>query len=213
MRGNITRRGRSSWRLKFDLGTDPVTSKRRTHVVTVRGKRQDAQRELTRLLHEADKGTLVEPYKVTLAEYLRAWLDGSHGLSPKTVERYRQLAEQQIIPHLGAVMLQKLKPAQVQDWHGVIAGAGGKQGRPISARTVGHAHRVLHRALQRAVESEMLSRNVASVIAAPKVEAREVDVLNAEQMASALSRLTGNVMYPIVGLALGTGMRRGERSR
>jgi integrase len=154
MRGNITRRGKSSWRLKFDRGNDPVTGKRQTHVVNVRGKRQDAQRELTRLLSEADKGTLVEPSNVTLAECLRTWLEGAHGLSPKTVERYRQLAEQQIIPHLGAVVLQKLKPVQVQDWHGIIAGAGGKDGRPLSARTVGHAHRVLHRALQRAVESE-----------------------------------------------------------
>jgi integrase len=210
MRGNITRRGKSSWRLKFDLGPDPFTAKRQTRYVTIPGKRQDAQRELARLLDEAHKGTLIEPSKLTVAEYIRGWLDGAHGLSPKTVERYRQLAEQQIIPHLGAVALQKLRPIQVQQWHGTLRRAGGKHGCPLSARTVGHAHRVLHRALQRAVEGETLSRNVASVIPPPKVEAGEVVVLNANQMASVLSKLIGHTLYPIVVLALATGMRRGE---
>jgi integrase len=210
MRGNITRRGRSSWRLKFDSGTDAVTGKRQTRYVTVRGKRRDAEQELARLLNEAHKGTLIEPCKVTVAEYIRAWLDGAHGLSPKTAERYRQLAEQQIIPHLGAIALQKLRPAQIQDWHGTIERAGGKEGRPLSARTVGHAHRVLHRALKRAVDNETLPRNVAGVIQPPKVQAEEVEILTPEQISDVLDKLEGHGLYPIVALALATGMRRGE---
>ena len=165
MRGNITRRGKSSWRLKFD---DPIGCERRTRYVTVKGTKRDAERELARLLSEADRGSLVEPSKLTLADYLRQWLDNSHELSPKTTERYRQLAEQQIVPHLGGILLQKLKPAHVQQWHSAILKAGGEKGRPLSARTVGHAHRVLHRALQRAVESETLSRNVASAVRPPE---------------------------------------------
>jgi len=210
MRGNITRRGKSSWRLKFDDSIDPASGKRRTRYVTVRGKRQDAERELTRLLNETHNGTLIEPSKVTVAEYIRTWLDSAHGLSPKTVERYRQLADQQIIPHLGAVQLQKLKPSQVQDWHAMIMRGGGKDGRPLSARTVGHAHRVLHRALQRAVENETLPRNVASVIRPPKVEVKEVEILGANDIGVVLAKLDGHALYPIVALALGTGMRRGE---
>src|SRR5262245_83078 len=148
-RGNITRRGKNSWRLKFDVGTD-ASGKRLTRYVTVKGKRQDAQRELTRLLREADAGTLPEPSKTTIAEHLREWLEGPmHGLSPKTVERYRQLAAQQIVPHLGGITLQKLRPVTVEKWHEILLASGGKDGKPLSARTVGHAHRVLHKALQR----------------------------------------------------------------
>lgn len=77
MSANITRRGKSSWRLKFDVGTDPATGKRLVRTVTVRGKRQDAEKELGRLVNAAHDGTLVEPNKVTVAEYLRAWLDGA----------------------------------------------------------------------------------------------------------------------------------------
>jgi integrase len=131
-------------------------------------------------------------------------------LAPKTLERYRQLAEQQIIPHLGGIALQKLRPAQVHDWLGVLLKGGGKGGRPLSARTVGHARRVLHRGLERALRLEIISRNVARAVPAPKVNATEVDILSAEQIGDVLHKLNGNPLYPIVVFALGTGMRRGE---
>ena len=53
MRGNIAKQGREGWQLKFNIKRD-ASGKRKTIYVTVRGKRQDAQRELTRLLAEAD---------------------------------------------------------------------------------------------------------------------------------------------------------------
>jgi integrase len=168
MRGNITRRGKHSWRLKFDL--DAAGGRRLTRYITVRGKRQDAERELARLISAAHGGTLVEPSKITVADHIRAWLDDPHGLAGKTAERYRQLAEQQIFPHIGTVPLQKLRPAHVADWHAVLRKAGGKDSQPLSARTVQHAHRVLHRALARAVAVELLPRNVASVVKPPPVE-------------------------------------------
>jgi hypothetical protein len=123
----------------------PVTVKRYT--VMFRGKRQDAQRELTRLLGAADAGVLPEPSKTTISEYPRSWLDGTHGLSPKIPGRYRELVELQIIPHLGNIALQKLTPQQIEKWHGVLLESGRCDGRPLSARTVDHAHRVLHRTL------------------------------------------------------------------
>jgi integrase len=207
MRGNITRRGRSSWRLKFD---DPIGCDRRTRYVTVKGTKRDAERELARLLSEADRGSLLEPSELTVADYLRQWLDSAHELSPKTTERYRQLAKQQIVPHLGAILLQKLKPAHVQQWHTTLLRQGGRKGRPLSARTVGHAHRVLHRSLQRAVEGETLSRNVASAVRPPKIEAREIQMLAADQINGVLSEIEDHPLYPIVVVALATGMRRGE---
>jgi integrase len=197
-----------SWELKFDIGAD-AKGKRQTRYVSVKGTRADAQKEMTRLLAQADKGTLVEPTKTTVAEYVRAWLDGDTELSPKTIERYRELAEQQIIPHLGTVAIQKLRPAAIQEWHKTILKAGGKGGRPLSPRTVGHAHRVLHRALQRAVGTETLARNVASIISPPAVNADEIEILTADEVSLVLQKLEGHDLYLISALGLATGMRRG----
>ena len=209
MRGNITRRGKSSWRLKLDLGSSG--GQRQTRYVTVRGKRQDAERELTRLIAAFDNGSFVEPTKVTVADYLRAWLNGPHGLAGKTAERYWQLAEQQIIPHLGDLPLQKLRPAHVADWHTKLVTAGGKDGRPLSAQTTVAAHRVLHRLLARAVAVELLPRNVASAVKPPKVEETEVESLTADQIGRVLKALEGHYpLQPIAVLALSSGARRGE---
>jgi integrase len=206
-RGNITRRGKNSWQIKFD---DPCDGKRRQRYATVRGTRQDAQKELTRLLGLVDAGTLPPPSKMTVKQCITAWLDGAHGLAPKTAERYWQLAEQQIYPHLGDTALLKLKPKMVQDWHGALLKSGGKDGKPLSAQTVVHAHRVLHRALERCVENETLARNVASVISPPAVEKEEIEILTDAEVATALRQLQGHELHTIASTGLATGMRRGE---
>ncbi len=165
MKGNITRRGERSWRLKFDVGRDPGTGKRLIRTATVRGTKKEAQAELTRQLAALDAGTFVEPSKAALESYLRSWIDTAATLavSPKTAERYRQLIEQQIIPHLGAHPLQKLRASHVATWHGMLLKAGGKDGRALSPQTTLHAHRVLHKALEDACRRELIGRNPAAI--------------------------------------------------
>lgn len=208
--GSITRRGDRSWRLKFEAGPRDAAGKRATRYVTIRGLRKDAERELRRLLSEIDGGTYVNPARTSIAEWVRSWLASASGLSGKTRERYGQLAEQQIVPHLGTTVMQKLRPAHVAAWHETLLSSGGAAGRPLSARTVGHAHRVLHTALARAAALEIVSRNVASVVPPPKVEVKEVEILSGEQVVSVLGSLRGHRLFPVVALALGTGLRRGE---
>jgi len=208
MKGTIIRRGKSSWRLKFDVGRE-ANGERKIRYVTVRGKRQDAERELTKLLNSHHEGTDVEPSKLTVADYMRAHLDRIT-VSAKTLERYRQLAEQQIIPHLGTHLLQKLRPAHVQEWHSILLQRGGKDGKPLSARTVGHAHRVLHGALENATATEVVGRNVASAIHPPKVADEEVEILTAPEIADTLKKVRGTDWEAIISVDLGTGLRRGE---
>jgi integrase len=86
MVGNITRRGKASWRLKYEAGDrDPISGKRTTRFVTVRGTKKEAQRELTRLLAEVDNGTSVDPSRITVAEHLRSWVAAAHELGGRRV--------------------------------------------------------------------------------------------------------------------------------
>jgi integrase len=200
-RGSITKRGKG-WQIKYDLPRDHGI--RRQRYATVTGTYKDAQRELTRLLNSVDGGTHVDPTSMTVAEYLRSWLDGAAKVSPKTLERYGELAAQQVIPHLGALKLQKLRPEHVEQWHGTLLKAG------LAPRTVGHAHRLLVRVLGYAVENGTLARNVAVIRKPPKVEEQELEILTANQIAEVRTKLAGHTLLPIVELALATGMRRGE---
>jgi integrase len=205
---NLQRRG-ASWRFRYDREPDAAGVRQRCSA-TFGGTRKEAEAQAAKLLADIANGVDIAPSKRTVADHLRAWLNGPHGLSAKTVERYAQLAEQQIIPHLGGLSLQKLRPAHVEDWHALLLRSGGQGGRPLSARTVGHAHRVLHRSLKLAVAREKVARNVASAISPPKVEDVEVKSLKADQVARVLEALKGHWLEPIGVLALTTGARRGE---
>src|SRR5215470_13427003 len=110
----------------------------------------------------------------------------------------RELAEFQIIPHLGSKVLQRLKPDEIETWHNTLLKSGARGGDPLSARTVGHAHRLLRRALQRAVKSEVLARNMASVKSPPKVAEHEVVILTADQVVEVTNKLIGHRLHAIV---------------
>ncbi len=208
MKGNLTRRGRASWRLKYDVPDG--NGQRGTRYVTLRGTRREAQAQAVKVLASVASGMHIDPSAETVGEFIARWLDGAHELAGTTVERYRQLAEHQIVPHLGTMPLQKLRRAHLMEWHSKLLATGGTDGRPLSARTVKHAHFVLHRALERAVEGELIARNVAHGVRAPKVETTEIAILKADQIAAVLAALVDHPLYPIVVLALTSGARRGE---
>jgi integrase len=182
-------------------------SKRRYHTATVRGTRKQAEEELTKLLAAADKGMLVDPTKLTMASYLRGWLDSKGDLSPLSRQGYSVIIERQIIPTIGEVELQKLKPADVAAWLTVM-----RQGRhgQRAPRTIIHAYRVLRAALQAAVRHDMVGRNVADNVDPPKPQKREVAILKATEVPAVLEALKGHRLYPMVALALSTGARRSE---
>lgn len=73
--GHIRPRGPGAWEIKYDVGRDPLTGRRQIKYKTVRGKKSDAQRELRNLLGAVDKGTHVDPGKLTLGQWLGQWLE------------------------------------------------------------------------------------------------------------------------------------------
>src|SRR5262245_25989119 len=108
MAGSITKRGKSSWRIKFDLDRDPVTGARRYHTVTVKGSKKDAEIERARLLNDLYRGTLIETTVLTVERYLWQWLEGKRDLATVTRERYADSIKV-IATDLGKIELQKLK--------------------------------------------------------------------------------------------------------
>ena len=217
-KGNISRRGERSFRIKIELDRDPDTGRRQYHLETVKGlpgqsvkeARNRARARLIELFDKMNKGEHVQQSTVTVKSYIESWLENPVALNPKTAERYRQLAEQQIYRHLGHLELQKLDESHLQDWHGKLLASGGKNARPLSARTVGHAHRVLHTALARAALGKKVFRNVASLVNPPKVEEKEVVILTSDQIGDTLSKIQDHPLYVPAVVALGTGLRRGE---
>src|SRR6516164_1508785 len=113
-RGTITSRSPGSYRIRYSLGLDPVSGKRRFASATVRGTRKDAERELRRLLRTVDTGEHVDPTRMTVAQWLDQWLTSiGETVSPKTLERYTELVRNFLSPELGALQITKLAPAHI----------------------------------------------------------------------------------------------------
>ncbi len=203
--GSVIRRGKKSWRIKFDLdrGDD---GKRRIAYATIKGTRRDAEKELRRRLTAIDKGVHVDPSALTVADYLDQWLAdvAPASVGAKSLERYRSLSRLQIVPYLGDIQLQRLRPGDVASWLQAL----GKTG--LAPRTIRHAHGLLRAALAHACTIEVLERNVAATIRPPKVARAQVEILGAGEVAEVLAALKGHSIFPLAALALATGARRGE---
>ena len=213
MIGNITRRGKSSWRLKFDLGPDPVTGKRKIAYKTVRGSKREAQTALALAIAEHESGEWIEPSALTVQAYLEKWLTDHSKVtvSAKTYERYADLVDHHLIPRLGAHRLQRLTPLHIQGAYADMLANGRRDGKGgLSARTVHHAHRVLFAALRQAVRWQLLSRNSAEGVTAPKPDKPEIPILDNAGMGELLKAALGTRLYLPTLLAVTTGLRRGE---
>jgi integrase len=128
-------------------------------------------------------------------------------LSPLTQQRYAETIKRMIAPTLGKVELQRLKPADVQQW--LVAMRQGKRGKR-APRTIIHAFRILQAAIAAAVKLDLIPRNVADNAEPPSARAAKVTIFKAEEIAGMLSALAGTRVHPIACLALYTGMRRSE---
>lgn len=214
MRGNITRRGKCSWRIKFEVGHDPLTGKRRVHVETVHGTKADAVTRLSERLAERGKGQLIERSAITVAQYARHWLltIAPAKASGKTRERYGEIIEKHIVPHVGQVELQKLDGAQIDCFYAKLGTNGRRDGKGgLSPQSVRHIHRLLSLVLASAVKAKKLGTSpMAAVQTTPKVRRSDIQILDDTEIATLFRHLKGKPLYAPVLLAASTGMRRGE---
>ena len=207
MTGHIRQRGKNSWELKFESGPrDPATGRRKIQYVTFRGTKRQAQIKLADLISAVGKGSFVEPSRLIVAEHVRARVDqwqAAGGISAKTAERYRELVDHQLVPHLGTKPLQKLTTLDIEQWHSTLRAHAQ---RP----NIGHAHRILSHALSDAMRHGLIVRNVAAIEGAPKVDEEEVQVVPKDRVGELIDKLRSRAMYARAITSLFTGMRRGE---
>src|SRR5690348_5829210 len=207
--GHIRQRSPGSWELRYSLGTDLATGKRRTVTATVNGDRRAAERELRRLLRTLDTGEHVDPTRMTTRQWLSSWLAAVRDeVSPKSHERYSEIVENFLAPELGNLPIVKLAPTHIGSAYTKWATGGRRDGKPggLSARTRRHVHRILKAALGRAVEQQVLARNPADAFRKrlPKLERKKLATLTGEESARLLEDIKHKRIYWPVLVALAT---------
>jgi integrase len=211
MKGHIRERSPGRWAIILDINKGGAR-KRKWH--SFKGSKREAQAECARLITALNEGEYVEANKLTVGKFLLdrlAQWEIAKRITPKSAERYREIITNQIIPFIGEKKLQALKAIHIENWHNTLIASGRKDGKGgIAARSVGHAHRLLSKALKEAQRFDLVTKNVALTEKPPKVSVEEVQIVREDQLRELLARLKGHEIEPVVILALFCGLRRGE---
>jgi len=202
--GHLEKRSKSSWTVVIELGRDAQGRKRRIRRA-VKGPKRLAERVLRELLQELEAGTYVETPKITLADWLRQWLEyHKHSLAPSTVAAYSTIIEKHIAPSIGDIPLASVTPAILESHYAAMLDRG------YSTTTVHHNHVVLHKALAKAVRQRLLASNPADAVEPPRPGKWQARALEPEDAMKLLEAIKGDRDYVLIYLALLTGLRRGE---
>lgn len=177
---------------------------------TLYGKSQgDVRRKLDAAKRAMEEGRPVIEDRRRLGEYLDDWLRdviGPSDLSPKTKSDYRDIVRRQLVPALGRTSLVKLRPQQVQQF------LNAQREKGYSPRSVQYHHAVLRRALNQAVQWEILQRNPAErvTVPRPRTDDAKVHAISVEDAHKLLDAAVGDRLEGLYLLCLSIGLRRGE---
>lgn len=202
--GSIYRRDDGIWVAAVTLGRDDAGRRRRR--VVYASSQAVAVEKLGALRTERMDGTLTEPSKLRLGEYLTRWLQDNARtrVRPGTLSIYEGLIRVHVKPHLGGVALSKLAPAHVQGLLGALEREG------VSPRLRQMVRSVLNVALKQAVRLEIIRRNPVAAVDRPRAPKPEIRPLNVAECRKLLETAKGDRLEALYVVALSTGLRQGE---
>lgn len=222
--------GSTTYLLKYEGAK--AGGQRKIHYKTASGTTlRDAQRELRSLLKSIDDGVHVDHTRVTLGDWIEAWLRDhvAPRVGNKTHERYAELLNLHIKPRLGAVEVQKLTAVTIQNAYRELLESGRrirvKKGEDaevqpatrggLSTATVRAVHVALSACLKTAARQRVIARNPCEDVTPPRpprssAEQAAVKALDPERLGALLKALQGSDLFLLTALLAATGLRRGE---
>ncbi len=171
-------------------------------------RKVDAEAWLADEVARANRGGWVDHRggAVSFADWSAAWLDAKHDLAARTRFDYRELLDTRVLPTFGAVEIRRITPRMVRAWVAELAAEG-----LSSARIVKAVH-LLRSSLEQAVADELLVRNPAARVKAPRSRRREQRFLTADQVTALAEAVDDHQVGSglVVRWLAYTGMRWGE---
>lgn len=193
------------WRIRLTVETP--TGKTRKAFTAKKKKDVIAKRDA---YLRAREGIAFDAEELTVSDYLDRWLEDSVKQSrrPSTVIEYESACRVHLKPALGRLKLQKLNAIHIQ---GLLSE---KRRGGYSEGTCRRIYAILGAALSQAVKWRLLNFSPLSGVDAPKLGQRTTRMaLTAEEVArlfQGAKAWRGGRLYPILLLAVSTGMRQGE---
>lgn len=208
---SVYKRKSGRWAVRIDLYATSTGARRRRNLGTFTTKREAEAAERA-ALSARDRGTEIAAGTATVAQIFEGYLAQARSrIGTKTHERYRELTDKNVLPKLGAIQAARLRPTHLSALYAELLESGRANGKGgLSPRTVGHVHTLIHGALGWALRMELVSRNIADVVTAPKAVRREAKALTVEEAQQLIDGTRETRVGALFTFALATGLRRGE---
>lgn len=200
------RKGSTKWYVELVVGWGEDGKKRvLRHSADTR---KECQQWLVERLKEKQSGTLTEPTRMKVSDFLKHWLDSTvaRTCKPTTISNYSQVVRVHINPEIGGVEITKLTPMMVESLYTKV------QQKGSSPRTVQLVHAVLRRALDQGLKWGIIARNPCDAVTAPKNPGREMKYLTPDEIDRFLEAAKADRLHAMFILAVTTGLRLGELS-
>ncbi|QCX74922.1 site-specific tyrosine recombinase XerC [Streptomyces sp. YIM 121038] len=179
------------------------SGKRRRPKVTGKTK-TEVRRKLRELRKEMARGAKA-PANYTVAQAVGDWLSqGLKGKEASSIGTYRSLADNHVVPYLGAAKLRDLEADEVDDWLEARA-------KVLATQSLRMVLAILRRSITHAQRRGRAAQNVAKMVALPEGQAgRPSKSLSLEQGEAVLRAMDGTWIHAYVVLSLLVGVRPEE---
>lgn len=161
-----------------------------------------------------DGFTLPKGREPSVSDWMLHWLHNvAKGKVAATTwdKSYRQKVTDLICPYFESVPLSQLSEEDVEAWHAELeATVSAYTGRPYSAQTIKHAHRIMSRALKIAVVRRKIGHNPCSNVSPPTVDEIELQPPAPDEVRRILARCESWPYGARWVVAMTTGLRQGE---
>ncbi len=201
--GALFQRTDGRWCATIDLGWQDGRRRRKTYTGATQ---EEVSGKLLAARAAHASGLPVAPKQQTLKQFLDRWLVEcvKPAVRPLTLQQYQQHVKLYLGPALGSHRLEKLAAVQVQ------AFLNAQLKRGLSPRTVQLSLVILRHALDTAVRWNLVARNVAKLVDAPRVQRPETRPFSPDEAREFVEAIKGKRWELVYLTALTTGLRVGE---
>ncbi len=198
------------WEFRFDIGTDPLTGKRKQVFRRGFSSRREAAEEMTKLQAEVLANEFLDLSQMIYAKYMEEWFEERRNhLQKETFNANFIFYQNAIKPKLGHLKLQQIAPIHIQKFINDLVNEGN-----YSEATVHLIYQIVSVSLKKAKILKIIKDNPANGITLPKRRRKEMNIWSLEQVNFFLSetKKLKKLTRCYIGflIAIFTGMRQGE---
>lgn len=201
--------GTVTYTFQIDVGARPDGSRIRQRFTY--DTKTEARREYRRICAEVAAGRFVGRTDLTVAQVADEWLKSRRDVRANTLRNYRDSLKY-VTRDLGAMKIQSLRQAHVDEWVTNLLDHGSMKGKPLAPATVRLALVMLQGVTEYAARQGLIARDPAEYVEAPRQRPAKVtaaDVWTKEQVHTFAAKAKADRLYAC-WLMSAYGLRRSE---